>query len=554
LEELTNESKLLLYIARNVLNNKRSILDKEIISDLNWITLFEQSMRHKVFLLVYSFIKEYIPEKYNKLFSDNYELQILKIKSLINEISNVSDIMKRSDIEILIMKGVIYSHIIYDDLFARECDDIDILVNENDMYKIDALLRKNGYFQAYKYDMESDEVKLLPFPLLMMQNHHEFFPYAKRMEDPVKFIKLEVARYLHTIKDENIGTFIKSSQEIELGNFFVSTFDIPHTLISICENAYENAHDIFKEKTLCLRDYIDIFAFIKKYNSLIDWVQIFELANKYGVAYQLNYIFSNLNIIYDGCISNDIIKLFNATPNGKYDNGSELNWDINIIERLFCCRNWRKDTNVLIKKKSFSQRNINYNNPFKAKKYTDFNLEDPDRYKVFHDSKYCFEIKHCVYFDNSGLYFVFSLDERLSIYLENFLITLRLVDSNIESPILSREVRITKSHGKVTIFDSFENSIDLFDNSDIAELKELSKSTDTDINPRSIFQIKFSYSDLQLDLSHAPIKLCYNISLHERIFDELIYPIGEMYEIWNPGTIEIPIDEVRVRTYQNLRN
>ena len=538
--EMTNEQKILLYITKNI--NKDKFFEEEMLSDLDWDKLLEQSMRHKMFMFVYKFLKEHIPKKYMKIYSANYALHKEGMANLVSEIEKIVTIAEKNNIELLVMKGIIYSHIIYNDLFTRQCDDIDTLVNEDDMYKIDALLRKNGYIQTYDYDIKTKETKTLPFPMLRQHDHHEFFQYTKQIEGPAKFVKLEVARNLHTVNKEKIGGFVKSSQKVKVNNFFVRTFDISHTFLSICENTYDNAQNIYAETTLCLRDFIDIFVFLTKYKDQMDWTQICNLAIEYDIVYQIYYVLNNLNFIYEGCVSKEIIEMFNIKHDGIYENGSVLNWDINIIERLFCCKNWRENTTSLIKKKSFSQCNININNPFRAIEYSCLDTVSPNKFLEFSDNKYCFKIEFIPCFDKSGLYFIFFIDDRLMNYFDKFLLTLRLVNNDIESPIFSREVRITKHEKNITIFDSFENCIDRFNFLDIAELNGLTKShcTNLDRQAKSIFQVKFNYPDIGINFLQAPIKICYNILLHEKIYTDLIYQLGEMYKIWNPGTIEIP--------------
>ncbi len=538
--EMTNEQKVLLYITKNI--NKNKFFEEEMLSGLDWNKLLDQSMRHKMFMIVYKFMKEYIPKKYIRIYSANYTLQKEGMTNLVNEIEKIVTIAEKNNIELLIMKGIIYSHIIYDDLFYRQCDDIDTLVKEDDMYRMDTLLRKNGYIQTYSYDIKTKETKTLPFPLLRQHEYHEFFPYTKQVERPVKSVKLEVARSLHTVNKEKIGGFLRSSQKVKLNNFFVRTFDISHTFLSLCENTYDNAQNIYAAKTLYLRDFIDIFVFLTKYKDKIDWIQIRDLAIEYDIVYQVYYVLNNLNLIYEGYVSNEIIEMFSTKRNGIYEDGSVLNWDINIIERLFCCKNWRGNTNSLIKKKSFSQCNINYNTPFRAIEYSRLDIENLNQFLEFMDNKYGFKIKFIPCFDKSSLYFIFFMDDRLTNYFDKFLLTLRLVNNNIESPIFSREVRITKYEKNITIFDSFENSIDTFHFLDIAELNVLAKLNYTNLErqAKSIFQVKFNYSDIGIDFSQTPTKLCYNILLHEKIYTDLIYQIGEMFIIWNPGTIEIP--------------
>ena len=76
------------------------------------------------------------------------------------------------------MKGITLSKLIYEDIYMRNSNDIDLLFRECDLNKVFDILSDHGYFSVvgdpYPYGLEEGKALRLPYPIFKQNDHHEY--------------------------------------------------------------------------------------------------------------------------------------------------------------------------------------------------------------------------------------------------------------------------------------------------------------------------------------------------------------------------------------------
>jgi len=265
--QLKNEEKILLDLLKSIANPIKYSFDFNRLQNISWNTLMDEARQQKVFPMIFRYVNNYMPEEYLKIYSIRYSEFTDRINMILKELNEVSKIAEKRNVHFLIFKGLAFSKIIYDDLFMRQLLDCDILVHEKDMQIMDKVVREAGFSQYYE---SAKSYKSLPFPLLKNSYMHEYFEYQKR-NSTCTYTVVEIARFMHLIREDHIDEFMNFIQNIKLNDLTVKTFDTYHTLLSIIENTFFNSEplsEVAREGKTNLRDYIDLYVFYNRYNDL----------------------------------------------------------------------------------------------------------------------------------------------------------------------------------------------------------------------------------------------------------------------------------------------
>jgi len=162
-EDITLSSELQFLIACcQVEPNLKEILSLSL-KIKNWEELISMASRHGILPLVYKTLKikelaidtEVLRELKNRY------LNISKKNMLMSaELIRIMKLLNDHNIKALAFKGPTLSQMIYGDITLRQYGDLDILVNEEDVYKAGTLIYKNGYTTLHSIKILKNKVCL----------------------------------------------------------------------------------------------------------------------------------------------------------------------------------------------------------------------------------------------------------------------------------------------------------------------------------------------------------------------------------------------------------
>lgn len=184
LQRIPKELKFLLEIIKD--NNSEESFEKtlEMSKEINWNIFFMQVLHHRLYPLLYSKIskvkKQILPSSVEKKIYQEYKKNILDMLHLSAEMEHISKLFQEVDIPLLVLKGPVLAKELYGDLSLRTCRDLDILVEINDLKRIEKLFLNQGYLKDNAFQID---------PLLKdwkWRHHHIAFFH------PEKGLKIEV--------------------------------------------------------------------------------------------------------------------------------------------------------------------------------------------------------------------------------------------------------------------------------------------------------------------------------------------------------------------------
>ncbi len=529
--EYSIEQKIVIFIVKKFCCEGYIKIDPSLTQNIDWDKLYKLILEQRIFLLIYKYIKDYIPKSYSEVYQQRYILFESGIKNAIHEIGKVSKSAKEKNIKVIFNKGLIYSKLIYNDLFLRDLGDIDTIISEKDILKMDSLLRKSGYYQRYGLDLNGN-IKKLPIPILKNFNHYEYYDYIKKYDD--KIVCLEVARRLHTISQDHMEKFITQTMEIEIKNYLVEVFDISHGFLALCENAYSNSESLLEcVHSISLKDYIDISLFIRKYQDQFNWLEIKKLADEYRITHQLFRVFNNLNEIFPDYLKENIIMLFSPKNipykfEGNID-GSQLKWNMGFVQRLFDKERRFIEYKQLVKNKVYDDRSIDL---FIIPSYQYFDIKNYRNYYGLNNWKYPNEVKIIPRFGRDRLLIGVCLDINFYGDLDNYLLEFRLYDHDIKNEKLATYVYLTRRNQKVS-YNYFILKSHLFTS---LELRNSTYFREDDKEIINIFNVEDKvFLELEIPFEFIPIntykllkKVYCHIYLFEKIYYDMYHTIGEL--------------------------
>lgn len=180
------------------------------------------------------------PAKYQLLERIRQAKKKKRVDALAKAVAEITQGAIKHKVRFAIIKGFSFSALLYDSPYDRTLSDIDTLVNDVDMPKMDALLRSLGFrqFAAVEGGVELE----LPFPILKANGHHEYFEYKKVIDD-VEVI-VEVSRWFHVNLQDRTDAFLSRSITRHFGGLDFPSLSEEDCAVNLLENAYHNSFGI----------------------------------------------------------------------------------------------------------------------------------------------------------------------------------------------------------------------------------------------------------------------------------------------------------------------
>lgn len=147
LSDISKELSFLLYLLRN--NTHEEILIKQYASDIDWDMFMKLALHHRVYPLVYLRLKgvdaSLIPSEVMASLQQHYHSNVMKMLHLSREMSQLCEALKDTGVRTLLLKGPILATQLYGDLAHRTSKDLDILVDADDVERVERVLVQLGY-------------------------------------------------------------------------------------------------------------------------------------------------------------------------------------------------------------------------------------------------------------------------------------------------------------------------------------------------------------------------------------------------------------------------
>jgi hypothetical protein len=300
---MRNEYRLILnMVLKNRTLEEEKLLNKIFMQELNWEIIGGQLVNHR---LGGYFLSGLSKESYKNV---PYELvktleliviaQEKQTLEIIRILKPILEEFEAKGLRYAGLKGIIFNAYLYNP-GDRRSNDTDILVYENDLDKLDEILRNYGYIQTF---MENGEYKEASRKVKLIQrmNYHDLVPYVKLFDN--EFIKIhEIDINFHFDSKENditLNIFEKGTELYQ--NEFYSVRGLPWetNLAHLCVHFFREATNSIwtsGKRDVTLYKIVDIINAIrscKEEDKITNWPDLMKSLKLEKAAYYTLFVIS----------------------------------------------------------------------------------------------------------------------------------------------------------------------------------------------------------------------------------------------------------------------
>ncbi|MDL1877778.1 nucleotidyltransferase family protein, partial [Cytophagia bacterium CHB2] len=287
-------SRLLSYGNESPLDR---ILAELSLPAVEWQEILRQSRRHSVAPLLYHRLKQadagsVLPvEVWGKL--QSLYLRSAAINgSLYRDLAEALTCLQASGIAVIILKGGYLARHVYDNIALRPMGDFDLLVKEADLLRANDLLVELGYRVSRNADTEA-----------LIAKYYHLPPLIKAGKIPASIElhwKLERPSARFEIDTEELW---RRAQPAAFGEARASALCPEDLLLHLCIHASYHHQFRFGLRSLC-----DIAEIIRHYHSRLDWEQLRERAEEWGVTKCVYLTLRLTNKLLEANVPHDVLQ------------------------------------------------------------------------------------------------------------------------------------------------------------------------------------------------------------------------------------------------------
>lgn len=310
----------------------------KLIKDIDWDEIKSVTEKNKIQLLFYRYIYQLIPQEKRGLFDQMYFTLMAQNEILFREFLRINKLFEANKITFALVKGFPLSKMIYDDIYARVTSDLDILVAEQDVKRAYSCISLFGYKQQIFYDRKTKRLITLDSSQYKYGDSSHELQCIKSVSTD-RYLGVEIKRATSAIPLKHIKSFLNALQKYTIENYTVDSFDLMHSYLHLCSNAYNNSETYMGAyRNTYIRDFLDIIMFVKKYKKIMSWGILKDLAAKYEISFKVYAVMIRCNeLLGEKIVADDILEMFNpSTVIGKNykASGYEIDWGISFLDRI----------------------------------------------------------------------------------------------------------------------------------------------------------------------------------------------------------------------------
>jgi hypothetical protein len=252
---------------------------ENLIANINWDHFYSFLVNNSLAVSMYglcqkSAVKNLVPERIQQHSKFLYFKQWTRNEILWQETQRIKQIMTKSSIDVIFLKGVIFADRFYGSIEKRAIGDIDILVKKQDIANAHHVLMVNGYIRNSRI--------LLHEKLCMYFTHH--YEYSKQNAD----LDLHWAISSHPSHHIDYDQIWRIKQQWQCQG-------VPFTVLPGEYELVLQILSIFKDAqlgTLHAKSLLDAYVIMQKIAHGMDWINFFENRRKEGLfLISLNVMF-----------------------------------------------------------------------------------------------------------------------------------------------------------------------------------------------------------------------------------------------------------------------
>ena len=293
-------------ILKAVLQNKSEKeireIDKILDSNLDWIEIAGIALNHRLGGYIYKGLntsqQKKMPKEVVKALELLVRAQKEQFEENLEEICKVNDALEEAKIKFAVLKGAFFGCEMYEK-GTRRSNDIDLLVYEDDLGKLDTCLRAMGYIQSNMSNGEMVEATKKE-KIIQRMNYHDLVPYVKKTK--MGILELDI----NFLFDGNKNLIDKNVYEmgtmVYKGRYRITGLNPYTNLAFLCCHFYREATDtIWTEgkRDVTLYKIVDMMNFIRFYREQINYDIMIEVLKKLNIEKKAYFTFKIMTEFYE---------------------------------------------------------------------------------------------------------------------------------------------------------------------------------------------------------------------------------------------------------------
>ena len=274
-------SQTLLILESIKIHKNLELIQKLILDIEDWNNFTKLAYAHGVFPLVYKALKMHetsIPKDVLTKMQNDYMGIVKKNMLMSAELIQVMKLLEENGIEAISFKGPLLSQLAYGDITSRQYADLDILVNEKDIFTTATLLKKHNYTYISSIELLKNKTFLdvsNDFSLFTSTNTH--------IELHWKLFREKIGKH------QSFESYFQNRVKIKINNKELTTLSNELLLVYLCLHGSKHAWERIEWIN-------DITMLI--HNNKIIWEDVLATAQKMDVETSL---YLGLNLAKDLC-------------------------------------------------------------------------------------------------------------------------------------------------------------------------------------------------------------------------------------------------------------
>lgn len=224
-------------------------------------------------------------------------------------VSELITVFNDSKIPYALVKGMALSQIAYKNPYMRKSTDIDILIDKQNLSKIENIIIQYGGIQGVYRDGNIYPVRTIK-KMFFEQFTHQTIPYhISTHNSEWDYVAIDInfsflpAELISNLSREN---FLQAITKIELSNFTVPVLPIEHHIVQYAMNVYKDTNSVYllyAKKNRILAKYCDLLFLVKNNYTKIDFGLFEKIINENKIRPYIYSVFVNVfSVFADPCL------------------------------------------------------------------------------------------------------------------------------------------------------------------------------------------------------------------------------------------------------------
>lgn len=294
-------------ILKTVVKNKSvqeiQEIDRLLEQKIDWCEVGGQLLNHRLTGYFYYGLntqqRQRLPKEMRKALKSFAGFQKQSTYEKYEEFKRISEKLDEAGVRYCALKGLVFSADFYD-FSERRSNDLDIMVLEEDLDKLDVEMRKLGYIQSLMPDGQLVEATKKE-KLIQRMNYHDLVPYMKIIDGNIMEIDINFRFDSHE-NDIDKDIYEYGTQIYEKENYKIKGLPFDTHLLFLCVHFYREGTNTLwtsAKRDVLLYKIVDIVNWIRVHEDEFLVEQWCELATKFNLAEKCYFTMEILSQFYD---------------------------------------------------------------------------------------------------------------------------------------------------------------------------------------------------------------------------------------------------------------